>query len=67
MEVIKAQSAKLEHQSEPRIYRVKIIQDAGGGFCISVTHTGRFRLKDYEVLEFEVESARLVKKDNGGV
>ena len=66
-EVIKTQSAKLDNQSEPRIYRVKILQDASGGFCISVTHTGYFRLRDYEVLEFEVESARLVKKNNGGV
>ena len=65
--MIKTQSVKLEHPSEPRIYRLKIIQDAGGGFCISVTHTGRFRLKDYEVLELEVESAKLVKKENGGV
>jgi hypothetical protein len=67
MEVIKTQCAKLEHSGETRIHRVKIVQDAGGGFCISVTHTGGFRLKDYAVLEFEVESARLVKKDNGGV
>ena len=62
-EVIKTQSAKLKHLHEPTIYGLNISQDAGGCFCISVRHSGHFRLKDYEELDLEVKSARLVRKN----
>ena len=56
------QSAKLKYLPEPRIYGLKISQDPGGGFRISVRHSGFFSLKDYEELDLEVKSARLVRK-----
>jgi hypothetical protein len=62
-EVIKMQSAKLKQLHQPRIYGLKIFQDPGGGFRISVRHSGFFSLKDYEELDLEVKSARLVRKD----
>ena len=56
------QSAKLKYLPEPRIYGLKISQDPGGGFRISVRHSGFFSLKDYEELDLEVKSARLVQR-----
>ena len=49
-------------QPEPRIYRVKIAPDGDKAFCISVRHTGNFNLRDYEELDFEVASVKLVRK-----
>ena len=62
MDVIKTESTELAHLPEPKIYGVRISQDANGCFCISVRHTGPFRLMDYELLDFETKSVRLVKK-----
>jgi len=53
---------ELENLSEPKIYGVKISQDENQCYCISVRHTGAFRLADYEELEFQVTSARLVRR-----
>jgi hypothetical protein len=58
-EVVKTQNTQLE----PRIYGVKISQDGDLCYCISVKHTGHFNLRDYEELDFEVKSVRLVKKN----
>ena len=62
-EVIKTQSAKLKHLHEPRIHGVRILQDPGGCFHISIRHSGAFSLKDYEQLDLEVKSAKLVRKN----
>ena len=63
MEVIKTQKTELERLPEPKVYGVKITQDGDKCYCISVKHTGEFRLSDYEELEFEVKSARLVRRE----
>jgi hypothetical protein len=47
---------------EPRIHGVKIVQEANGCYGFTLRHTGPFRLKDFQELELEVSSARLVKK-----
>lgn len=52
-----------EHLSEPRIYGVKITPDEDKAYCISVRHTGDFNLRDYEELDFEVSSVKLVRKE----
>jgi hypothetical protein len=62
MEVTKMQNSKPECMSEPKIYGVKISQDGDTGYCISVRHTGHFRLSDYEELDIEVKSVKLVKR-----
>ena len=62
MEVVKTECMELDRVREPEIYGVKITLDAGGCYCISVRHAGHFRLKDYEELDLEVKSARLVQK-----
>ena len=61
-EVIKTQTSELEHVHEPRIYKVKICQEGNGGYSFSVKHSGDFRLQDYEELDLEVTSARLVRR-----
>jgi len=53
----------LEHSSEPRIFGVKIYQEENGAYSFTVRHSGLFRLGDYEELELEVKSARLVKRN----
>jgi hypothetical protein len=53
---------ELEDVPEPKIYGVKISQDENQCYCISVRHAGDFCLADYEELEFEVTSARLVRR-----
>jgi hypothetical protein len=53
---------ELKHLADPKIYGVKISRDENQCFCISVRHTGDFSLADYEELEFQVTSARLVKR-----
>ena len=45
-----------------KIYGVKISQDDSGCFTFSVQHTGQFNLSDYETLDFEVNSTRLVRR-----
>ena len=60
--MIKTQNAELELLAEPRIYGVKISLDGDKSYCISVKHTGHFNLRDYEELELEVKSARLVRR-----
>ena len=44
------------------IHGVNITQHAPGCYSISVRHSGPFRLDDYETLDLEVKSARLVKR-----
>ena len=62
MEVIKTEKNNLEDTSEPKIYGIKISFDGGVAYCISVRHTGQFNLRDYEELDFDVATARLVRK-----
>jgi hypothetical protein len=45
-----------------KIYGVKISQDENECYTFSIQHTGQFNLRDYEKLEFEVKSARLVRR-----
>ena len=61
-EMIKMQSEKPCQQSNMKIYRVKICQDTNGCYSFSVRHTGHFKLCDYEEIELEVRSAKLVER-----
>ena len=61
-EVVKTKTTENELRSEPRIYGVKISQHADRCYGISVRHTGHFRLKDYEEIDFEVKSVKLVRR-----
>ena len=47
---------------EVKIYGMKIYQDEHECYTFSIQHTGQFNLRDYEKLEFEVKSARLVRR-----
>jgi hypothetical protein len=49
-------------EPEPTVYGLTISQDPNRGYCISVRHSGVFRLKDYEQIELEVSKARLIRK-----
>jgi len=60
MEVIRMQ---IEESYEPQIYGVKIYNDGKGGHHFSFRHTGQFKLGDYEQLDLEIASARLVKRE----
>ena len=62
LEVIKIRCTKRDSLDKVKIYGVKISQDVSGCYTFSVKHTGQFNLGDYEKLEFEVKSARLVRK-----
>jgi hypothetical protein len=62
LEVIEMHCTKLGSLDKVKIYDVKISQDDSGCYTFSVKHTGQFNLGDYEKLEFEVKSARLVRK-----
>jgi len=60
---MKPENIKLD--SKPKIYGPKILQPSPGAFNISIKHTGSFRLFDYEELDFEVISVKLVKRKEG--
>jgi hypothetical protein len=62
MEVIRMQNNRIYEEGEPEVYGVTISQDGIGGYCISVRHSGVFHLKDYEIIDLEVSSARLVRR-----
>jgi hypothetical protein len=62
MEVIRMQNNRIYEAGEPEVYGVTISQDGMGGYCISVRHSGVFRLKDYEQIDLEVSSVRLVRR-----
>ena len=53
---------KIDTVDKVKIYGVKIFQDDNGCYTFSVRHTGQFSLRDYEKLELEVKSARLVRR-----
>jgi len=53
----------MEESYEPQIYGVRIYHDGKGGYHFSVRHTGQFKLCDYEQLDLEIASARLVKRE----
>jgi hypothetical protein len=61
--VIKIEETRFRHSSEPRIYGVRIYQEEKGAYTFCVRHSGQFRLGDYEELELEVKSARLVRRN----
>ena len=50
-------------KTKPEIHGVKIYHYGDGCYGFSVRHTGTFRLRDYEELDLEVKSARLVRRD----
>ena len=60
MEVIEMQTCAAH---APQIHRLRICQDGQGSYSMSFTHTGQFRLLDYEEVELEVLSARLIKRE----
>ena len=51
-----------QETSEPKLYRLRICQDGKGSYAMSFTHTGQFRLMDYDEVELEIAGARLVKR-----
>jgi len=61
-EVIEMQTLISQDTSEPKLYRLRICQDGKGSYAMSFTHTGQFRLIDYEEVELEIAGARLVKR-----
>ena len=61
-EVIEMQTLTSQDISEPKLYRLRICQDGKGSYAMSFTHTGQFRLIDYEEVELEIAGARLVKR-----
>jgi len=50
-------------ENEPRIYGVKIYHDGDGCYGFIWKHTGQFTLKDYQELELEVKSVKLVRRE----
>ena len=62
LEVIKIHFKMLDPLAKVKIYGVKISQDDNGCYTFSVKHTGQFNLRDYEKLELEVKSAKLVRR-----
>jgi len=54
--------SKEKYEPNFRISRVRIFREGNFAYQFVVQHTGRFNLQDYEELELEVRSARLVKK-----
>lgn len=46
-----------------KIYGVKILHDDNGCYTFSIQHTGQLNLRDYEKLDLEVKSARLVRRN----
>ena len=63
IEALRREYNELESISDPKIYSVKICQDGSKHYAFSVKHTGEFKLSDYDELEFEVKSARLVRRN----
>jgi hypothetical protein len=55
-------SAKIDPLDKVKFYGLKICSDDNGCYTFCFKHTGQFNLRDYEELEFEVKSARLVKR-----
>ena len=47
---------------ETQIHGLKICQEGSGSYSISVQHTGSFELRDYDEIEVEVKSTRLVRR-----
>jgi len=61
-EVIEMQTCTTQDVSEPKLYRLRICQDGRGSYAMSFTHTGQFRLIDYDEVELEIAAVRLVKR-----
>jgi len=61
-EVLEMQTCITPDAAEPKLYRLRICQDGKGSYAMSFTHTGQFRLVDYEEVELEIAGARLVKR-----
>jgi hypothetical protein len=62
MEVIEMQTCTSQDTSEPKLYRLRICQEGRGSYAMSFTHTGQFRLIDYQEVELEIAGARLVRR-----
>ena len=63
-EVVKTEPETHDPSGKTRIHGINITQHTPGCYCISVKHTGPFSLRDYEQLDLEIKSARLVKRDS---
>ena len=61
-EVIEMQTCITQDAAEPKLYRLRICQDGKGSYAMSFTHTGQFRLVDYEEVEMEITGAKLVRR-----
>ena len=62
LEVIKIHGDRIDSVDKAKIFGVKISQDGNDCYTFSVQHTGPFNLRDYEKLELEIKSAKLVRK-----
>lgn len=58
-------TVECEKPREPRIFGLKIVQPVRGCYKLKFEHVGDFTLGDYEELELEVISSRLVKRVGG--
>jgi hypothetical protein len=47
---------------KPKIFGLKICREDSGCYSFSIRHSGEFNLREYEKLEFEVKSAKLIRK-----
>ena len=61
-EVIEMQTLTSQDLPQPKLYRLRICQDGQGTYAMSFTHTGQFRLIDYDEVELEIAAARLVRR-----
>jgi hypothetical protein len=61
-EVMEMQTLTSQDTSEPKLYRLRICQDGRGSYAMSFTHSGQFRLIDYEEIELEIAGAKLIRR-----
>ena len=56
------QTEESEDLNKVNICGIKIFHHGDGCYCFSISHTGQFRLQDYEELDLEVKSVKLVRE-----
>ena len=51
-----------EKSVEPKIFGVRIRNHGPGAYALAFRHSGDFKLDDFDELDFEVVSTKLIKK-----
>ena len=64
MEAIKTQLNRFRQPDSVKIYGVRIRQEGSGTYSVNVRHTGHFRLEDFDEIDVEVKSVRLVRRES---